>query len=50
MFTKVDIQFPKPYHFARSEKYETFCVSSFSLAPKMVVRQASPGKIILVLV
>ena len=29
IFTKGDLQFPKPYHIAKSEKYETFCVSNF---------------------
>ena len=27
MFTKGDLQFSKPYHIAKSEKYETSCVS-----------------------
>ena len=29
IFTKGNLQFPKPYHIAKSEKYETFYVSNF---------------------
>ena len=29
IFTKGDLQFQKPYHIAKSEKNETFCVFSF---------------------
>ena len=29
IFTKGDLKFPKPYHIAKSEKYETFCASNF---------------------
>ena len=29
IFTKGDLQFPKPYHIAKSENYETFCVYNF---------------------
>ena len=29
IFTKGDLQFPKPSHIAKSEKYETFCASNF---------------------
>ena len=49
IFTKEDWKFPKPYRFAKSENYETFLSPTFNLAPKIVVRPASPGRVIVVL-
>ena len=49
IFTTGDLQFPKPYHIAKSEKYETFVSPASNLAPEMVVPLALPGRIIVVL-
>ena len=34
MLTERDSQFLKPYQIAKSEKYETFCVSNFKFGAK----------------
>ena len=44
MFTKGDLQFPKPYH-----NIKHFVSPTSNLAPKMVVPLASPGRVIAVL-
>ena len=49
MFTKGDLQFPKPYHIAKSENMKHFVSPTSNLAPKMVAPLASPGRIIAVL-
>ena len=49
MFTKGDLQFPKQYDFAKSEKDEHFVSPASNLVPKMVVHRASPGRIIVFL-
>ena len=57
MFTKRDLQFPKPL---KSEKYETFCVSKLPISRQtlvacvrhgnsVVVRRVSPGEVKVVL-
>ena len=48
IFTKGDLQFPKPFHIAKSEKYETSCVSKL-LIWCQVVRRAWPCRIIVAL-
>ena len=50
IFTKGDLQFPKPFHIAKSEKYETSCVSKLLIWRQIVVRRAWPCRIIVVLI
>ena len=40
--TKGNLQFPKPFHIAKSEKYETSCVSKLLIWRQIVVRRAWP--------
>ena len=60
IFTKTDLQFPKPYQIVKSEKYETFCVSKLLIwhqkwvasvwhGNSLEIRQVSPGRVIVVL-
>ena len=49
IFAKGDLQFPKPFHIAKSEKYETSCVSKLLICREIVVRRAWPGRIIVAL-
>jgi len=51
---KRNLHFPKPYQFAKSEKYEPFCVSKLlfwrqKMGRSHVVRRVSQGRIIVVL-
>ena len=45
MFTKRDLQLPKPYQIARSEKCETFCVSKLLIWRQKWVADIRHGKI-----
>ena len=58
---KRDLHFQKPYQFAKSEKYEPFCVSKLLFwrqkwvagaqhGNSLVVRRVSPGRIIVIIV
>ena len=57
-FTTRDLEFPNPYQFVKSEKYEEFSklliwrqksVASVRHGNLLVVRQVSPGRVIVVL-
>ena len=49
MFTKGDLLFIKPCQIAKSEKYETFCVSNFLFGAKNGSSSSITGRIIVVL-
>ena len=49
ILTKGDLQMPKTFYIAKSEKYETSCVSKVLIWCEIVVRRAWPCKIIVAL-